>query len=308
LVQAPILATAGAGAPFINGGDVKNTGVEMAFTWNDRIGELNYYAGLNGAYNKNTVGEIPTVDGIIHGLTNMLYDNSEEFYRAQNGMPIGYFWGYKTDGLFQNQQEIDSWKAAKKGYLQADPKPGDVKYVDINNDGQINAKDKTNLGNGVPDFTLGFNFGIEYKGFDFSMNANGVMGNKIVQSYRNHTNKQANYTTRILNRWTGEGTSNRIPRVTETNVNWQFSDLYLQNGDFLRISNITAGYDFSKLIDWRYLSQLRLYASVQNAFTFTKYDGMDPEIGYGTSNWLSGIDLGYYPRPRTFLVGVNVKF
>lgn len=308
LVQAPILATAGAGAPFINGGDVKNTGVEMAFTWNDRIGELNYYAGFNGAYNKNTVGEIPTVDGIIHGLTNMLYDNSEEFYRAQNGMPIGYFWGYKTDGLFQNQQEIDSWKAAKKGYLQADPKPGDVKYVDINNDGQINAKDKTNLGNGVPDFTLGFNFGIEYKGFDFSMNANGVMGNKIVQSYRNHTNKQANYTTRILNRWTGEGTSNRIPRVTETNVNWQFSDLYLQNGDFLRISNITAGYDFSKLIDWRYLSQLRLYASVQNAFTFTKYDGMDPEIGYGTSNWVSGIDLGYYPRPRTFLVGVNVKF
>ena len=183
-----------------------------------------------------------------------------------------------------------------------------MKYVDINEDGKINTEDKTNLGNGMPDLTLGFNFGIEYKGFDFSVNANGVMGNKIVQSYRNHTNKQANYTTRILGRWTGEGTSNLIPRVTETNVNWQFSDLYLQNGDFLRINNVTAGYDFSKLVGWRYLNQLRLYASVQNAFTFTKYDGMDPEIGYGTSGWVSGIDLGYYPRPRTILFGVNVKF
>ena len=308
LVQAPILATAGAGAPFINGGDVKNTGVELALSWNDRIGEVNYYAGINGAYNKNTVGQIPTVDGIIHGLTNMLYDNSEEFYRAQNGFPIGYFWGYETAGIFQNTEQIAAWKAAGNGILQADVKPGDVIYVDQKKDGVINSDDKINLGNGMPDFTLGFNFGVEYKSFDLSVNANGAFGNKIVQSYRNHTNKQANYTTRILQRWTGEGTSDLIPRVTETNVNWQFSDLYLQDGDFLRISNITAGYDFSKLINWKYLSQIRLYASVQNAFTFTKYDGMDPEIGYGTDKWVSGIDLGYYPRPRTYLFGVNLKF
>ena len=308
LVVAPILATAGAGAPYINGGDVKNTGIELGLTWRDNIGQVNYNIGVNGSYNKNKVGNIPTDDGIIHGLTGMLYDNSEEFYRAQNGYAIGYFWGYKTAGLFQSEEDIEAWKAAGNGILQADVKPGDVKYVDLDKNGKIDATDKTDLGNGMPDFSFGFNIGFEYKGFDFNLNANGVMGNKIVQSYRNHTNKQANYTTAILNRWTGEGTSNKIPRVTETNINWQFSDLYLQDGDFLRISNISIGYDFAKLINLKCISQCRLYASVQNAFTFTKYDGMDPEIGYGTSGWVSGIDLGYYPRPRTYLSGVNLKF
>ncbi len=319
LVAAPILATAGTGAPYINGGDVKNTGIELALSWKDNIGQLNYSVGVNGAYNKNKVGNIPTEDGIIHGLTAMLYDNSDEFYRAQNGHAIGYFWGYKTAGIFQSEADIAAWKAAGNGILQADVQPGDVKYVDLFHydgngnivpgaDGIINTADKVDLGNGTPDFTYGFNIGLSYKDFDFSLNANGVAGNQIVQSYRNHTNKQANYTTAILQRWTGEGTSNRMPRVTETNINWQFSDLYLQDGDFLRINNITLGYDFSKLMKVKFISQCRLYASVQNAFTFTKYDGMDPEIGYGTEGWVSGIDLGYYPRPRTFLFGVNLKF
>lgn len=308
LVTAPVLATTGTLPPFINGGDVKNTGVELAFNWSDKINEVKYRFGVNGAYNKNKVGQIPTEDGIIHGQTAMLYDNSEEFYRAANGLPIGYFWGYKTDGLFQNQAEIEAWKTAGRGILQADVKPGDVKYVDQNNDGIINASDKVNLGVGMPDFTYGFNIGLDYKGFDFSVNAYGSLGNKIVQSYRNHTNKQANYTTRILDRWTGEGTSNIIPRVTETNVNWQFSDLYIQDGDFLRISNVTLGYDLSRLIKWKYGNQIRFYVQGQNLLTFTKYDGMDPEIGYGTDGWVSGIDLGYYPRPRTVLFGLNVKF
>lgn len=308
IVKAPILATAGAEAPYINGGNVKNTGVELAFTWNDNIGDIQYSLGVNGAYNKNRVGNIPTEDGIIHGLTGMLYDNSEEFYRAENGHEIGYFWGYKTAGIFQSEEDIAAWKAAGNGILQADVKPGDVKYVDQDKNGVINSNDKVDLGSGNPDFTFGFNIGLEYKGFDFSVNANGVVGNQIVQSYRNHTNAKANYTTAILERWTGEGTSNRMPRVTNTNINWQFSDLYIQDGDFLRISNITLGYDFAKLINLKLISQCRIYGSVQNAFTFTKYDGMDPEIGYGTETWVSGVDLGYYPRPRTFLFGVNLKF
>lgn len=308
LVEAPILATAGANPPIINGGDVKNKGVELGLNWSDHIEKLNYNISINGAYNNNKVGKIPTDDGIIHGHTNMLYNNSEEFYRAQNGHAIGYFWGFKTAGIFQNEEDIQAWKAAGNGILQKDVKPGDVKYVDAHKDGVIDINDKVDIGCGLPDFTYGFNISLDYKGFDFAVFANGAVGNKIVQSYGSQAGKQANYTTDILNRWTGEGTSNRIPRVTDTNINWQFSDLYLQDGDYLRISNITLGYDFSKLIRLKNISQCRLYASVQNAFTFTKYDGMDPEIGYGTSDWVSGVDLGYYPRPRTYLIGVNLKF
>lgn len=308
LVQAPVLATAGANPPFINGGDVVNKGVELALSWDDNVGDFRYNLGINGAYNKNTVGNIPTKDGIIHGSTNMLFDNSEEFYRAENGHAIGYYWGYKTAGVFQNSEDINAWKTAGNGVLQTDVKPGDVKYVDIDKNGVIDATDKTDLGNGMPNLTLGFNAGFQYRNFDFAVNASGSVGNKIVQSYRNHANKYANYTKQILNRWTGEGTSNSIPRVTETNINWQFSDLYVHDGSYLRISNITLGYDFAKLINLRFVSQCRLYGSVQNAFTFTKYNGMDPEIGYGTENWVSGVDLGYYPRPRTVLMGVNIKF
>ncbi len=309
LVEAPILATVGAGAPYINGGDVKNTGVELALTWNDYIGkDFQYNVGVNGAYNKNKVGNIPTEDGIIHGDVNMLYDNTPEFYRAQNGHAIGYFWGYRTAGIFQNEQQINDWIAAGNGVLQTDPQPGDVIYVDQDHNGVIDDGDKVDLGNGTPDFTYGFNLGFSYKSFDFSLNAYGAVGNQIVQSYRNHANSKANYTSAILGRWTGEGTSNRMPRVTDTNINWQFSDLYVQDGDYLRISNITVGYDFAKLINLKAISQARLYFQVQNPFTFTKYDGMDPEIGYGTSDWVSGIDLGYYPRPRTYMVGVNLKF
>lgn len=309
LVRAPILATAGTDAPFINGGDVRNTGVELALTWNDVIGnDFSYSVTVNGAYNRNKVGKIPNEDGIIHGSTNMLYDNSPEFYRAKDGMPIGYFWGFKTAGLFQNQTEIDNWLKAGNGVLQSDVKPGDVRFVDVNHDGLINDDDKVNLGNGMPKFSFGFNINLYWRNFDLNLTATGATGFKIVQSYRNWTNKKANYTTAILERWTGEGTSNKIPRVTNQNINWEFSDLYCHDGDYLRLSNLTLGYDFAPLIDRKWCSKCRLYFQIQNLATFTKYDGMDPEIGYGTSSWVSGIDLGYYPRPRTYLMGVNLAF
>lgn len=308
LVQAPVLATAGAQPPFINGGSVKNSGLELALNWNDRVADFGYSVGLNGAYNKNIVGQIPTDDGIIHGQTNMLYANADEFYRAENGHPIGYFWGFRTAGIFQNQAEIDAWREAGNGILQGNARPGDVRYVDIDGNGIIDQRDKVNLGNGMPDFTYGINVAFDYKGIDLAINAYGVAGNQLVQAYRDPGSRQANYTTAILERWTGEGTSNRIPRVTETNINWRFSDLFLQDGDFLRVSNITLGYDVSKLVRWQYLGQARLYFQAQNPFTFTRYDGMDPEIGYGTDGWAPGIDLGYYPRPRVLMIGANIKF
>ena len=317
LVQAPILATAGTGGPVINGGDVKNKGIEVGLSWNDQIGkDLVYSVGANFAYNHNEVGNIPTLDGIIHGATNQIYQNAEEFYRAENGHAIGYFWGYKTAGLFQNQKEINDWIAAGNGIYQADVKPGDVKYVDVNHDGVINASDKVDLGNGLPKYTFGFNFSLAWKGFDLSANFTAAAGFQIAQSYRDPSSSQANYSRRILKRWTGEGTSNEIPRVTYGDVgNWLFSDLYLQDGDYIRLQNLTMGYDFKKLISWKGLSKMRLYFQVQNLFTLTKYDGMDPEIGSfngtdgnSSDSWVSGVDMGYYPHPRTFIVGLNLAF
>jgi len=309
LLEKPGYATDGADVPYFNGGTVQNTGIELALNWNDNIGEFKYFISANIAKNKNEVTEVPTEDGIVHGLTNELYDNAGEFYRrAETGMPVGYFWGWSTDGVFQNEAEISNYKSSDGTVIQPNAKPGDLIYVDRNNDGVIDDNDKGMVGDPNPDYTYGFNLGFSYKEFDFSILANGVAGNQIVQSYRNHANGLANYTTAILDRWHGEGTSNTMPRVTETNVNWQFSDIYVQDGDFLRISNVTLGYDFSKLINNGVFKQVRLYATAQNLFTFTKYDGMDPEVGYGLEGGSSGVDVGFYPRPRTYLLGVNVKF
>ncbi|RAV99450.1 SusC/RagA family TonB-linked outer membrane protein [Pseudochryseolinea flava] len=318
IIAAPILATAGADEPFINGGDVTNKGIEVALAYTSSVGELNYTVSVNGAYNQNKVGVIPNADGIIHGQTNQLFDNSGEFYRMENGRPIGYFWGLKTDGLFQTEEEVNNYLSGEGKKIQPDAQPGDVRYVDRNNDGEINDQDRTLIGNPNPDLTYGFSISANYKGFDLSIQANGVAGNQIVQSYRNMANPLGNYTSAILDRWHGPGSSNKIPRVTEDNRNWTtFSDLYIHDGDFLRISNITLGYDLARVAPKGLLGQARLYASVLNAFTFTKYEGMDPEVGYGIDTrengvlvdaMSQGVDLGFYPRTRTYLIGLNVKF
>ncbi|HVI44669.1 MAG TPA: TonB-dependent receptor [Chitinophaga sp.] len=309
LISAPILATAGADAPLINGGDVSNTGVELGLSYQNSIGKsFNYTISVNGAYNKNKIGNIPTNDHIIHGNTNTLYENSLEFYRAANGLPIGYFWGLKTAGIFQTEAEVNDYKGKSGTPIQPDAKPGDVRFVDFNGDGVIDANDKTMIGDPNPHFTFGFNIALDYRGFDFQIQASGVSGNKIVQSWRNQSSAMGNYSTAILDRWHGSGTSSKIPRVTEDNRNWtQFSDLYIHDGSFLRINTITLGYDFSKLVSRSYLGKLRVYASVLNAFTFTKYNGMDPEIGYN-EGFSTGVDIGYYPRPRTVMIGANLRF
>jgi TonB-dependent starch-binding outer membrane protein SusC len=308
LLTVPILATAGADAPLINGGDVKNSGVELSLNYRSSVGRsFNYSVGVNGSYNKNTIGNIPTDDHILHGYGNVLFANSLEFYRAANGMPVGYFWGLKTNGVFQTEEDVNAYRSKTGKLIQPDAKPGDVRYVDMNSDGIIGNEDRTKLGDPNPDFIFGFNVSLDYKGFDFLVQASGVQGNELVQSWRGPGGR-GNYSAEILDRWTGPGSSNRIPRVTEEGTNWaQFSDLYVYDGSYLRLSTITLGYDFARIAKKNYLSKVRLYASVLNAFTITKYNGMDPEIGH--NDWFSsGIDLGYYPRPRTMLVGANIRF
>ena len=308
LVQAPILATAGTGAPFINGGDVKNTGIEVALSWNDKVGELNYGATLNFAYNKNKVTRIANTEGIIHGEINVLSNATDEMYRTQVGKPIGFFYGYKTAGIFQNEEEIATYKGAKLDGA----KPGDVIWVDTNHDGKITVDDRTMIGDPHPDCTIGFSLNASWRGFDLAATFAGQTGNQIMKSYRSFVDyPNNNYTTDILKRWHGDGTSTRWPRLTSTTSNnWQWvSDLYMEDGDYLRCQNITLGYDFKRLLKNLPVQQLRLYFAANNLFTITGYSGMDPEVGYGGSaSWASGIDLGFYPSPRTYMVGLNVKF
>lgn len=317
LVQAPILSTYGLQAPYINGGDVVNKGFEIALGWNDQIGnDFHYGANFNLAYNKNEVTRIANSEGIIHGSigsTGALGHGAYEIYRAEVGQPIGYFYGYETAGIFQNQADIEAWKAAGNGILQgSNVTPGDVKFVDKNMDGIIDDNDKTNLGNPTPDFTMGLSLNAEYKGFDVSVTANGAFGHQIAKSYRNVGGEPyQNFTTEVFDYWHGEGTSNKYPRLTSGgHVNLvSFSSLYIEDADYVRLQNLTVGYDFKKLFPKMPLQQARVYFAAQNLFTITGYSGMDPEVGYGFfDSWASGIDIGSYPNPRTYMVGVNLKF
>ncbi|WP_300729265.1 TonB-dependent receptor [uncultured Bacteroides sp.] len=314
LIVAPTLDIYGTGAPYINGGDVENTGFELGFTWNDQIGkDFKYNIGLNIAHNKNKVTRIANAQGIINGPVNLLAQGTDYFYRAEVGKPIGYFYGMKTEGVWQNQQQIEDARAAGKAVL-ADAQPGDLIWVDNDGDGVIDySKDRTDIGNPNPDYTLGFNIGASYKGFDFSVTTHGAFGQQIIKSYRSFVDSQwQNYSSEVFERWHGEGTSNKQPRLcagSHPNNQW-ISDRYIEDADFLKIQNITIGYDFKHLWKNMPFSQARLYFQAQNVFTFTGYSGSDPEIGSSadTETWASGIDLGLYPSPRTYVVGVSLKF
>ncbi len=310
LVVAPVLYSYGANAPYVNGGNVKNQGLEFGLHWNDNLGDVFYGINLTGAHNKNKVTKIANADGIIHGTGSIPWEGAEELYRAEVGMPIGYFYGYKTAGVFQNQAEIDAYEGA---LLNGDnTNPGDVIYVDTNNDGVIDAKDRTMIGDPHPDFTLGLSFNVEWKGIDLSVSGFGAFGQQIFKCYRDFSSSPLNnYTTDILKRWTGEGSSNKYPRLaSSSNSNWnKISSLYIEDGDYFKVQNITLGYDIAKAFKKFPLKTCRVYVTGQNLFTFTSYSGMDPEIGYGGgSGWAQGIDLGYYPSARTILFGVNLKF
>jgi len=307
LVTAPISGVWGLNPPSVNGGDIENRGFEVALNWNDKVDEFNYGATVNFAHNENEVTRIANAEGIIHGDANVLSQGTTEMYRAQEGYSIGYFYGYKTAGVFQNWDQVNNTSAKYAG-----AQPGDLIFVDTNGDGSITENDRTQIGNPHPDFTLGLNLNFSYKGFDLNVTGTGAFGQQIAKSYRSFADSPLqNYTTDIFGRWTGEGTSNKLPRLTSgSHTNWQnISDIYIEDGDYLKIQNLTIGYDFKKLFPSMPLGQARLYFTAQNLITFTGYSGMDPEIGYGYGkSWVSGIDLGYYPSPRTYMVGVNLKF
>lgn len=316
LLRAPILSVYGLSAPYVNGGDVENQGFELALNWNDQIGkDFTYGINANISTNKNEVTKIANGEGIIHGPASVLHQQEGEIFRAKVGEPIGYFWGMKTAGVFQNQAQIDEWSKTYTDKLHGTLKPGDVIYVDTDGDNIITAADKTNIGNPHPDINLGFSLNFGYKGFDLSITGAGAFGQQIVRTMTKGESTVENLNKKLLyESWKGEGTSNLLPRLDNlNNANWMtFSEIWVEDADYVKIQNITLGYDFKRLWKSSPLSQMRVYVSAQNLFTFTGYSGMDPEIGsHGGDDgysWGAGVDNGFYPAPKTFLVGVNLKF
>ncbi len=318
LVTGPMIDVYGTNPAAINGGDVKNTGIELALTWNDRVNrDFSYNAGVNFATNKNEVTRIANENGRIDGPTGVLAQGTDYIYRAEVGKPIGYFYGMSYSGIWQNQKQIDDARAAGKAVLD-DAQPGDCIWDDWNNDGVITYAegdncDRHEIGNPNPDVTLGINLGFQWKGLDFSINGFGAFGQQVMRSYRSFTDDpDQNYDTTILNRWHGEGTSNSQPRISSNghnNTKW-ISTRYMENADYFKIKAVTLGYDFKNVWNSCPFQQLRLYVQVQNLCTFTGYTGLDPEVGSsgGGTSWASGVDLGLYPTPRTFLVGASIKF
>ncbi len=312
LVVAPQLATNGTDAPYINGGEIQNKGFELVLNWKESRGDFKYGASVSIAHNKNKVTDIANDEKIIHGASSVLIENTAELFRAQVGYPIGYFWGYKTDGIIQNEQEAADYVNADGNPYFSDTKPGDLRFVDLNNDGVIDEKDKTMIGDPNPDYIFGFQLNAEYKGAYIQLAANGQQGAQIAKNYRAGGAK-ANFTEYDLGRWHGEGTSTTQPRIDAKlhprNDLW-ISDRYIENADFLRLSTITVGYDVNRLFKGSPFQEARIYVSAKNLLTLTGYSGMDPEVGYGPSGfgWASGIDLGLYPSSKTFMAGLSLKF
>ncbi|MBL7905769.1 MAG: TonB-dependent receptor [Bacteroidales bacterium] len=307
LERIPIPGHVGNDAPVANVGSVQNKGVEFDITWRHMKKGFQYSLGFNASYNENKMTYIGNEDKVLNGASWAI---AGTVTRAEEGMPIGYFWGYKTDGIFQNESEIFQHIGITGLPLQPNAEPGDVRFVDVNNDGKIDTDDRTMIGNPTPDWTFGFNASANYKNFDFSMLITGSYGNEIFNGSQRQDLRFTNRTTAILDRWTGEGTSTDVPRYTwiDINNNYRVSDLYIEDGSYLRLKNAQLGYaipaDFLKKIG---ASVWRIYVSGENLITLTKYTGADPEIG-ARSAFDIGIDRGIYPQARTWRLGTTITF
>lgn len=295
----------GSGSPTINAGSVQNKGFEFAIDYEENLNDnLKFKLGYNITSINNEVLAVNNSTGFLEGGAFGVGQLAPS--RMQVGQPIGYFYGYKTDGIFQNQAEIDAHPS--QAALGAATAPGDIRFKDLNNDGVINSDDRTNIGDPIADFTMGFNFTLSYKNFDFSSYSYASLGNDMVRNYERSLSdlNRLNY---VLDRWTGEGTSNTVPRVTTAATNNNvFSDYYVEDASFLRIQNIQLGYTLpSKVTEKIKVSKIRLYSTVNNVYTFTKYRGFDPAATSGAPIG-GGIDYGFYPAARTFIFGINANF
>jgi len=315
LVRVPVPQAGGAQRPpFVNAAGVENKGVELGLIYKNRAGKFNYNIGANISSIRNNVTSIADSEPILGGFG--LSDGP--LTKTETGQPVGSFFLYDMVGIFQTQAEIDA-----SPFQTINTRPGDVKFADLNGDDKIDDKDRAHFGNPFPDFTYGINLGFTWKNLDFSTLLQGVQGNDVYFLFGNFAYETQlrgfNSYSDILNRWTPSNTNTDVPKVSvdDRNGNRRASTRFLKDGSYMRVRNVTLGYNFKDLIHWDGIAGLRFYVTAQNALTFTKYPGLDPEIqanandtrGLGLSSDLAvGIDWGTVPAPRTFIAGFKVEF
>ena len=301
LVAIPIPGYIGVeGQPIVNAAEVRNTGLELTVNWSESRSNFFYSIGGNLTTVNNEVLSLGRGNEDIFGggvgIGGMLAT------RTVVGKPIGTFFGYKTDGIFQNQDEIDA------GPLRGGEQPGDIRYVDFTGDGQITTDDRVELGSPIPDLIFSFNLEFVFRGFDLSTAFTGQVGNKIYNAKKQARFGTPNYERDALDRWTEDNPSTTYPRITDGGHNYLVSDFFIEDGDFLKLQNLTLGYTISSQISERIgLSTLRMYASASNLYTWTGYEGYTPEVA-SSSVIANGIDSAFYPFARTINLGINATF
>ncbi|MFY0672045.1 MAG: TonB-dependent receptor [Bacteroidia bacterium] len=306
LIQKPVPGVAGNIAGESNVGGVLNTGVELAVNYRNDFGKLYMQLGGNATYIKN---EVLTVDGAQGVLTGASISTYGTVTRMEAGLPIGYFFGYKTDGIFQNEAEVFQHINSAGDPLQPKAVPGDVRYVDNNNDGVIDDDDRTIIGSPHPDVVYGLNGSFDYGNWKATFLFFGTFGNEVFNGIRRHDLTETNFPEYFNESWSGEGSTNDMPRFTFVDANQNYSrisDIYIENGSFLRLRNLTIGYTIKPT---KHISSAYIYVAGENLITLTGYRGLEPEIG-ARNGWVldMGIDRGVYPQARTFRIGVDVKF
>lgn len=309
ILNMPIPSYVGENKPFGNVGDMENKGFEfeLGYKWN--VADAHFAVKGNATYLKNKLKNLGNISGYLD--FDAIQGLSGGGTRGSNGQPFPYFFGYKTAGVFQNMDEVRAYVNKDGKMIMPNAVPGDTRFVDVNGDGQISSDDRTNIGNGTPDWTFGLNINADWKGFDFNVFFQGVSGADILDATYRSDISSANYPSWMLGRWTGEGTSYKYPRLVNGDAtNWLVSDLYVCDGSYLRLKNITLGYTLPKNLTRKLtIERLRFYVQAENLITWTKYWGFDPEIASGPTGIKSlGIDRGVYPQARTYTVGVNVTF
>lgn len=289
--------------PTANIGSTKSSGIDLMLGYNQTIGRsLKLNTSVTFTTVKNEVTATNT-DGTAKILGGYYFNGQSQSVTVfEKGQTPGYFYGFQTEGLFQNFADVAAHAT------QTGAQPGDIRFVDQNKDNVINDLDKVKIGDPFPDFTMGWNLNLEYKNIDFTAFTYASVGNDVYRAYE----RNANYTNKdrmILARWTGDGTTNdaKNPRYsfTDANSNIRVSDRYVEDGSFIKIKNLQLGYTFPQKWTGKAFSKLRLYAQVKNAFTFTKYTGFDPEIAGGILD--TGVDRGAYPQARTYAIGIDIK-